>query len=306
MSVVSVHRKFIGDLQESATGGITQQIVYQVICSANSDDEVTARLAVDPMGSNPMNGTRNVPAMYSAHPTIGISVIQKRVQREGIGRSFLVYVDYGTPPLIGFETYPGGTDVRWNKRVRRQTQSETSGVNKARDGVNILNSFGDIYPADIPKPYADSVYVVSFNLDTLATFGPACETTVKRVNDASVVMNIDGFSKTFPAGTLFCEDATWEWQKQADGSIQRYGEIILIYRHQLASDGTTEIGWKTHLVDRGYHYFDADTNVVSSPSLVNLDGSGGLLAPGADEEYIDEDVLDSATFTGTGKLLYHL
>ncbi len=74
--------------------------------------------------------------------------------------------------------------MRWNKRVRRAAAKTQEGVNKNYHGINLTNSYGDVMAPDVPTPFADSVYVVSFNLDTLTTFAPAAEACTAQVNDA--------------------------------------------------------------------------------------------------------------------------
>lgn len=295
MSVLSVHRKHIGGLTQNENG-IQQTYVYQVVCSTHTDDEVVALSAVDPMGSNPMNGTRNVPAYFSVHPSLtAISVINKRVEREGKNASFLVYVDYGVPPLYAFEASHSG---RWNQRLRCQGSQHTEGVNQDSFGVGMRNSYGDVYPADIPQELYDTVYCWTFNIDSIGAIAQAMEICRGKMNDASVTLNVDGYTRTFPPLTLKMIDGSWEWQKMPDGTYERSVEINLAYRHQLdATEEDTngdEIGWDLQIVDRGYTYFDNNDKPFTSKTIVNLDGFARKL-PDGDPEILIRPIVNPDT-----------
>lgn len=298
MAVVSI-KKMPTDTSDVGFDGSTETQDWIVKCDSSAD---TAAVARDGKIMSGMTIVAQVPPYLSAHPVVTQMVVKsKHSERIGGARNiFKVRVDYAIPqPSWGaVESRPDGSGVKWNKSVSVSGDESTELTNYNTSKKPIRNSFGDVYHSNATKTYYDEVVTVSYTSDTVDA--DAIAAARGKINNASVTLTVTkaGLTRTvvYPAYTLKCGNARYEYGYDNNGQGQISVVIPLIFRDQLDATGT-QIGWKQKIVDCGYRYKDASGNPVTSEVEVFLDGTGKKLGAGADAVFKIEQIDDAIDFS---------
>lgn len=226
-----------------------------------------------------IEGGAAIPAWGTEHDDdSSMFVTSKTAAREDGARNiFRVVVTYAVPQIGWGEAKPEGENVKWNKRVSVSGVETVEGTNFDTEGDPIRNSFGDVYSSDIPGVIYDQAITVSFNTDTPNV--TAIEACRGKVNDAEVTIALEGYTQTFPAGTLRLGNATADAEISPTGETSWAVTLPFVYRSQLDPDNV-EMGWKTLIVDKGFRYENDAGKTIKSEVEVFLDGDGKKLPDG--------------------------
>jgi hypothetical protein len=192
---------------------------------------------------------------------------------------------------VTYAPFNWGQTGKWNIEVSSDGIESVEATTFYNDGSPIINSYHDLYPGGIPKTYYDEKFTISFTTDSVEA--DALSQLRGKICSTAQTLTVNGLTRVFAAYTLKMGVVQWKTTyKSIDASYHQFSvNIDLLYRSvKVNSDGLpdpsgTEIGWATHIDDKGYNYFldsspllnQFGENYATSPTLVNLDGHGYAL-----------------------------
>jgi hypothetical protein len=305
MSVVSVTRVFGGNCTSDPISGKKETVIFRVVFN-------TPTYKIDALAAT--DGTTTVPQDLETHPSdsklkvIARSVDDRTNALEGAGYVMDVSVTYGIP-TVNFENNPDDTESnKWNRRVRGRGLPVTENTNKSLDGKPIKNSFGDIYPSEIPKTFYDEEIVVDFETNDIAAVIELLIPAQGEINSPQFTMNMPvrgggTYPRTFPEYTVKLGAISYEDAVDSDGNLTWKVSVPLLYRSNVINE--IEYGHRLTLVDKGRRWYAVDENddpyEVYNPSgeTKDLDGNGFKNADGADAVLLTDYQIDYLTDLGS-------
>lgn len=264
---------------ERITEGSDKSVVW---CYHVESNDATDTIELAKVGAYALFGSP-LPVRGEIVVVGGTSYDVETVEFERVDRTpflYLATVTLGIRDGGDDQTGSDATEV-WEVTVSKTALPYEQSVYKDRDDKRIANSAGVAYDPPLVETFYDEKLSIAFKTRTLRTDqADACR---GKVNKAAVVMNVNGYRRTFAKETLLLVSDTESAVVRPDGTPFWEVSLEIIYR----ADGHTR-----RLVDQGLEripsggsistglvpILDKNNQPVTSPRF--LDGAGAPLADG--------------------------
>jgi hypothetical protein len=262
-------------------GSITSQLIETWIVAT---DETSRSDPVDALGAS-VSGGKTLPALGDF---IGDFQVVRVLPKRNGPYSFTVQVEskwkYTPPPPAS----------KFSVSIDFSGQKFTQDAAQDMNEKPVVNSTGDSFNPTVPETFYDERIEVSYQTtaDQSATF----KTVRGKVNTSAISFAIQGVSRSFAVREMLCEDV-----KQSDSLPLGDGTPVFKVTASFTGRADTYI---TNVLDQGFYSLDSGDRApikdnagspVVTPAM--LDGSGNVLAPGADPVFITFKIEKEADFT---------
>jgi hypothetical protein len=196
-----------------------------------------------------------------------------------------------------FKQQPQDTPQKWATDINISGVKFTQTTYVDKDGKPVQNSAGQAYDPGAERTFYDEAISISYN--TLKEESAALALLRGKVNSGNCSFNVKGCQRSFTARQLLLDDATISTSYVASDSTSPVYKVAMNF---VARQDT----FINHILDQGYFSLDAGTGkLVACKDLygdhlsapIRLDGSGNVLAPGANPVYKDYKIEGEVDFT---------
>lgn len=254
---------------------------YHVESDAYSDTVADAKLHASGGGM-----TNPLPIRGEIVVVNGVSYDVDTVEIERVDRTPLLYLATVTlKTRQGGDSDGGGDDAVdvWDVTVAKTSLPYEETIYADRNAQRIANSAGVSYDPPLVETFYDEKFALSFKTRTLRTDqADACR---GKVNSNVVVMNVNGYRRTFAKETLLLVSDSETAVIRPDGSPYWEVSLEIIYRkdthtRKLVDMGLEQIPAGGSIGDPLVPILDANNQPVTSPRF--LDNAGHELSDGFD------------------------